>query len=47
MGVIGLGLAHGWLKATFGNPVFFAIAIAYLLVLRLLAEKFGAASDDK
>ena len=41
IGVFVLGLAHGWLRATFSDPVSFAIAIAYLLVLRLLAEKVG------
>jgi hypothetical protein len=41
LGVVVLGLAYAWLKTTLGNPVFFAIAIIYLIVLTLFAEKFG------
>jgi hypothetical protein len=35
------GLAYAWLKGMLPEPVFFAGAIAYLLLLRLAAEKFG------
>lgn len=41
IGVIGLGLAHGWLKSIFPAPAVFGIAIVYLILLRLIAEKFG------
>ena len=40
-GVIIFGLAYAWLKMLVSDPVFFAGAIGYLLLLRLLAEKFG------
>jgi hypothetical protein len=41
IGVVVLGLAHGWLRATFSGPVSFAIAVCYLALLRFIAEKFG------
>lgn len=40
-GVVVFGLAYAWLKSLMSEPVFFAGAIGYLLLLRLLAEKFG------
>lgn len=46
VGVLVLGLAHSSLKAAMSGPVFFAVAIVYLLVLRLcgrfLAKKATA-----
>lgn len=41
LGVVVLGLAYGGLKKFLGNPLFTFVAIGYLIVLRLLAEKFG------
>ena len=40
-GVIVLGLTYDWLKKQMSEPIFFAAAIGYLLLLRLVAEKFG------
>ena len=41
IGVFVLGLMYAWLKSTFGNPTTFAITIIYVVILRLVAEKFG------
>jgi hypothetical protein len=40
-GVVVLGLAYAWLKTMMSEPVFFAGAIGYLLLLRLVVERFG------
>ena len=40
-GVVVFGLAYAWLETKMSEPVFFAGAIGYLLLLRLLAEKLG------
>jgi hypothetical protein len=40
-GVVFFGLAYAWLKTTVSEPVFFASAVGYLLLLRLVAEKIG------
>jgi len=41
LGVFVLGLAYSWLKTIAGEFVFFAGAIGYLLLLRLVAERLG------
>jgi len=42
LGVASLGLAYELLKAAIpSKPLFFAIAVIYLIVLRLIAERFG------
>ena len=41
IGVAVVGLAYGWLKQMLTEPVFFGFGIVYLVLLRLLAEKFG------
>jgi hypothetical protein len=41
VGIMAFGFAYEWLKSIMGQPVFFVGAIIYVLLLRLLAEKFG------
>ncbi len=40
-GVMVLGLVYGWVKAAFSSPVFLGIAITYLIVIRVIAERYG------
>jgi apolipoprotein N-acyltransferase len=41
IGVIVFGLSYAWLKTLMSELVFFGVVIGYLVLLRLLAEKFG------
>jgi hypothetical protein len=41
MGVVVLGIGYAFLKDSLGNPVFFIVAVAYLVGLRILANIFG------
>lgn len=41
IGVGVLGLSYSFLKEAFTPPVFFAICIVYLLIVSLLAKKYG------
>ncbi len=41
IGIAPLGLGYPWLKGELGGPVLLGVAIAYLLVLRFICEKFG------
>ena len=41
LGVFVLGLLYAWLKTMVGEISFFAGVIGYLLLLRLVAERFG------
>lgn len=41
IGVVILGLTQAWLRTALGDPLAFAVCIAYLLACRLVAEKFG------
>jgi hypothetical protein len=43
LGVVLLGLSDSFMKSVLGDESFLrvAVAITYLLLLRLLAEKFG------
>jgi hypothetical protein len=40
-GVLPLGFFSERLQATLGTPIFLVCAVGYLLLLRLLAERFG------
>jgi len=41
IGVIAFGLSYEWLKATFETPTFLIISFIYIVLLRILAGKFG------
>jgi hypothetical protein len=41
LGVTVLGLSHVWLRGTFSGSASFSIAVCYLLLLRVAAEKLG------
>lgn len=41
IGLAPLGFSYPWLKTQLSGPVLISIAIVYLLVLRLVCEKFG------
>lgn len=41
LGVMILGLSHEWLRGTFSGAISFVIAVSYLLLIRLIAEKWG------
>lgn len=41
LGVLVLGLTYEYLKHSIGSPIFAAVAVSYLIILRLGAEKFG------
>jgi hypothetical protein len=45
IGLVPLGLGQYWLRRALGDIAAFAIAIAYLIALRLIAEKWGAAKS--
>lgn len=41
VGVAPFAFLHDWLSNRMAGPVFLAIAIAYFLVVRYIAEKYG------
>jgi hypothetical protein len=45
-GVIPLGFFSEQLQAMLGSPLFLGATLAYVLLLRLLAEKFGRTYPD-
>lgn len=40
-GLVLFGLAYFWLKQQMGGWLFLATAVAYAIIFRLLAERFG------
>ena len=47
LGLAPLAVSQRWLRDVAGDVLAFVIIIAYLIVLRLLAEKFGKARADE
>ena len=41
VGTAALGLGYPWLKLQLTGPVLLGVAIAYLLALRFMCEKYG------